>query len=99
MRRVLDRATARAGVEWFSFHTFRHTCASLLFEAEKNVRQVADWLGHADPAFTLRTYVHLMDEGLGDAAFLDALVGNPGATRDPQTAASEESALAAESAV
>ena len=99
MRRVLDRATARAGVEWVSFHTFRHTCASLLFEAEKNVRQVADWLGHADPAFTLRTYVHLMDEGLGDAAFLDALVGNPGATRDPQTAASEESALAAESAV
>ena len=99
MRRVLDRATARAGVEWVSFHTFRHTCASLLFEAEKNVRQVADWLGHADPAFTVRTYVHLMDEGLGDAAFLDALVGNPGATRDPQTAASEESALAAESAV
>jgi integrase len=99
VRRVLDRATARAGVEWVSFHTFRHTCASLLFEAEKNVRQVADWLGHADPAFTLRTYVHLMDEGLGDAAFLDALVGNPGATRDPQTAASEESALAAESAV
>jgi integrase len=98
VRRVLDRATARAGVEWVSFHTFRHTCASLLFEAEKNVRQVADWLGHADPAFTLRTYVHLMDEGLGDAAFLDALVGNPGATRDPQTAASEESALAAESA-
>jgi Phage integrase family len=78
VRRVLDRATARAGVEWVSFHTFRHTCASLLFEAEKNVRQVADWLGHADPAFTLRTYVHLMDEGLGDAAFLDALVGNPG---------------------
>jgi integrase len=99
VRRVLDRATARAGVEWVSFHTFRHTCASLLFEAEKNVRQVADWLGHADPAFTVRTYVHLMDEGLGDAAFLDALVGNPGATRDPQTAASEESALAAESAV
>jgi integrase len=48
VRRVLDRATARAGVEWVSFHTFRHTCASLLFEAEKNVRQVADWLGHAD---------------------------------------------------
>ena len=64
MRRVLDRATARAGVEWVSFHTFRHTCASLLFEAEKNVRQVADWLWHADPAFTLRTYVRLMDEGL-----------------------------------
>jgi integrase len=34
-------------VPWPSFHTFRHTCASLLFEAGKNVRQVSEWLGHA----------------------------------------------------
>jgi hypothetical protein len=37
------------------------------------VKQVQEWLGHADPGFTLRTYVHLMDEGLGDAAFFDHL--------------------------
>jgi integrase len=59
---------------WVAFHTFRHTCASLLFEAGKNVRQVAAWLGHADPSFTLKTYVHLMDEGVGGAAFMDAAV-------------------------
>jgi hypothetical protein len=35
------------------------------------VKQVAEWLGHADPAFTLRTYVHLLDDGVGDAAFFD----------------------------
>ena len=71
---------------WVSFHTFRHTCASLLFDAGRNVKQVAWWLGHADPAFTLRTYVHLMDEGLGDADFLDAAVGqvNAGSTHCPQ---------------
>jgi integrase len=57
-----------------SFHTFRHTCASLLFEAGKDVKQVQEWLGHADPAITLRTYVHLMDDGLGDADFLDLAV-------------------------
>ena len=57
-----------------SFHTFRHTCASLLFEAGKDVKQVQEWLGHADPAITLRTYVHLMDDGLGDADFLDRAV-------------------------
>ncbi|HKZ13230.1 MAG TPA: site-specific integrase [Solirubrobacterales bacterium] len=45
-----------------SFHTFRHTCASLLFDAGRNIKQVQEWLGHADPGFTLRTYVHLMDE-------------------------------------
>jgi integrase len=38
------------------------------------VKQVQEWLGHSDPGFTLRTYVHLMDEGLGGAEFLDAAV-------------------------
>jgi integrase len=61
-------------VAWVSFHTFRHTCASLLFEEGRNVKQVAEWLGHADPSFTLRTYVHLMDAGVGDADFLDRAV-------------------------
>ena len=54
--------------------TFRHTCASMLFEAGRNVKQVQEWLGHADPGFTLRTYVHLMDAGVGDADFLDQAV-------------------------
>jgi integrase len=54
-----------------SFHTFRHTCASLLFDQGRNVKQVQEWLGHADPGFTLRTYVHLIDDGVGDASFFD----------------------------
>jgi hypothetical protein len=45
----------------------------VLLDSGKNIRQVAAWLGHEDPAFTLRTYTHLMDSGLGDAEFLDAL--------------------------
>jgi integrase len=57
-----------------SFHTFRHTCASLLFDADRNIKQVQEWLGHADPSFTLRTYVHLMDEGVRDAAFMDVAI-------------------------
>ena len=39
------------------------------------MKQAQEWLGHADPSFTLKTYVHLIDEGLGDATFLDAAVG------------------------
>jgi integrase len=65
-----------------SFHTFRHTCASLLFDAGRNIKQVQEWLGHADPGFTLSTYVHLMDEGVGDAAFMDtAITRKPGGCR------------------
>ena len=53
-------------------------CASLLFAAGKNPKQVQEWLGHHDAAFTLRTYVHLLEEGVGDAAFFDVIV-HPGA--------------------
>jgi len=88
VRRVLDKATEKVGAECVSFHTFRHTCASLLFANGKNIKQVSEWLGHADPSFTLRTYVHLMDAGLGGADFLDgATWGNPGATEGPKLAA------------
>ena len=83
-----------------SSHTFRHTCASLLFAEGKNVKQVQEWLGHADPGFTLRTYVHLLDDGLGDADFLDEAVRvNTGSTGGPQTAANRAAAIRQEVAV
>jgi integrase len=105
-RRVLAPATKAAALgewgedgkwrTWVTFHTFRHTCASLLFEAGRDVKQVSAWLGHADPAFTLRTYVHLMDEGVGDAAFLDDVVkvGKGWARAHPETAANRATAEA-----
>jgi integrase len=58
-----------------TFHTFRHICASLLFEEGRNIKQVQGWLGHADSGLTLRTYVHLMDTGVGDPEFFDEAVG------------------------
>jgi integrase len=74
-RRVLQPAAESAALPWASgFHVFRHTCASLLFEAGRDVKQVSVWLGHADAGFTLRTYIHLMDSGVGDAAFMDDAV-------------------------
>lgn len=63
--RVLAPACAEAGVEWAGFHTFRHTVASRLFAAGRNAVQVQRWLGHHSPAFTLATYVHLLDGDLG----------------------------------
>lgn len=94
-RDVLVPTRESLGLEWVTFHTFRHTCASMLFERGRNLVQVSKWLGHADPAFTLRTYVHLMDEGVGNAEFFDEAVapaganqGNARATQAPETAAS-----------
>jgi integrase len=99
LRRTLDDASEAAGVPWIGFHTFRHTCASILLDSGKNIRQVAAWLGHEDPSFTLRTYTHLMDAGLGDADVFDEVspgipdeevvpaVGNTRATEGPAKAA------------
>jgi integrase len=86
-RDVLEPAAAAAELERVTFHTFRHTCASMLFESGKNIAQVSKWLGHADPAFTLRTYVHLLDAGLGEA--LGPARVNTGSTQGLQKDANE----------
>jgi hypothetical protein len=64
----------------------------MLFEEGRNVKQVAEWLGHADAGFTLRTYVHLLDAGVGDGLDLGAQ-GNTGATQGRQTAASQSEVI------
>jgi integrase len=65
-RRVLRPAAEEAGAPWAGFHSFRHTCATMLFADGRNVKQVQRWLGHHSPSFTLDTYVHLLDEGLAE---------------------------------
>jgi integrase len=72
--RVLAPAAKAAGVPWIGFHTLRHTCATLLFAQGRNIRQVSAWLGHADPSFTLRTYVGLLDGDVGGPLDLDAVL-------------------------
>ena len=41
-------------------HALRHFYASVLLDAGESVRALAEYLGHADPGFTLRVYTHLM---------------------------------------
>jgi integrase len=42
------------------FHALRHFYASTLLDAGETITALADYLGHSDPGFTLRTYTHLM---------------------------------------
>lgn len=84
-RRVLAPAAREAGVPWIGFHTFRHTCATRLFDEGRNTVQVQRWLGHSSPAFTLNVYVHLLDEDLGGPLETPG-GGNKVATQAPETA-------------
>jgi site-specific recombinase XerD len=42
------------------FHALRHHFASVLLTGGVDIRALAEYLGHTDPGFTLRTYTHLM---------------------------------------
>lgn len=41
-------------------HALRHFYASVLLDAGESIKALSEYLGHHDPAFTLRTYTHLM---------------------------------------
>jgi integrase len=116
MSRVLKPAAVEAGLgtwiatkrgrraeTWVGFHTFRHTCATVLFRSGWNAAQVCRQLGHSDPGFTLRRYVHLLDTDLPEPTVLAAAdaaaVGNARATRQAETGRDDEAAERAEIAV
>jgi Phage integrase family len=81
--RVLKPAANAVGVPWVSFHSFRHTCATILFREGWNAVQVQRFLGHSEPGFTQRVYVHLLDEDLPDPS--DAFGGGKVAARQAET--------------
>ena len=62
------RLLERAGVRHLRLHDARHTCGTLMHLRGVPVAVIAAWLGHADAAFTMRTYVHSQDDALRSAA-------------------------------
>ncbi len=49
----------------------RHTWATFALHVGRNIRWVADQLGHADPALTLRVYAHAMRDEETDLSFAE----------------------------
>jgi integrase len=42
----------------FRLHDARHACGTLMHMQGLPIVVMSQWLGHADPAVTMRTYVH-----------------------------------------
>lgn len=57
---ALDKANVRRVARVDGFHALRHFYASTLLDAGETITALAEYLGHSDPGFTLRTYTHLM---------------------------------------
>jgi integrase len=73
-------------------HALRHFYASTLLDAGESIKALANYLGHADPGFTLRTYTHLMPSSEErtrkaiDQAFGYRLASRPGDGLGPSSA-------------
>jgi len=63
-------ARTAAALDWAGLHALRHTCASLLIDEGRSPVQIAAWLGHHSPAFSMAVYGHLMDDGVGEGLHL-----------------------------
>jgi len=74
-----QRALRRAGVAQArenGIHALRHFYASALLDAGESIKAVSRYLGHSNPAFTLRVYTHLMPGGEDRARrAIDGLLG------------------------
>jgi integrase len=57
---LFRRRIARAALRPIRLHDLRHTHATLLLQADVNVKIVSERLGHHSVAFTLDTYAHVM---------------------------------------
>lgn len=58
----------KAGVPQIRLHDARHTCGTLMHFEGVPIVVISQWLGHTDPAFTMRTYVHSQPDALKLAA-------------------------------
>ena len=67
----LRRRANQAGIRPLKLHCTRHTWASMALAAGKSVRRVADQLGHASPALTLKTYAHALKDEEEDLSFAE----------------------------
>lgn len=80
-RHIWKPALVEAGLEPTrdnGMHALRHHYASVLLAGGVSIRDLADFLGHSDPGFTLRVYAHMMPNAPDRArAVLDAALGAP----------------------
>ena len=65
---IVDRKVAKLDVPTISLHDLRHTHATLLLKAGVPVKVVSERLGHANVAFTMSVYQHVLPGMQAEAA-------------------------------
>lgn len=73
----------RPGTVTDGMHALRHFYASTLLAGGVSIKEVAGYLGHADPGFTLRTYTHLVPSSHAPARQVSTASWARGRARTP----------------
>ena len=71
-RAFVNKRLAEAGIEHHKIHSFRHSCATTLFEEKADIKKVSKWLGHSCIGITLDTYTHVLPNHLEELAELQS---------------------------
>lgn len=75
---TFDRAVAKSGLPEITLHDLRHTHATVLLKAGVPVKVVSERLGHANPAFTMSVYQHVIPGMQAEAAAIfSKLIADP----------------------
>lgn len=67
-RYALKRVCERGNLEMINVHGFRHTHASLLFEAGVSMKDVMQRMGHSDIQTTMNIYTHVTKDSFDKSA-------------------------------
>ena len=64
---MVESDRRRGSVPRLRLHDARHTCGTINAPLRQRARPrlISAWLGHADVAFTMRTYVHSQPDAFG----------------------------------
>jgi integrase len=94
-RNYWKKALKAAGMPYGRYengmHELRHFFASVLLDQGESIKAVAEWLGHADPSFTLKIYTHLMPSSAERTKnVIDGLYERKKAHDGPETATRDQ---------
>lgn len=68
IRKRFERLAAAAGLSRITFHDLRHSYATGALKAGVNPKVISDRIGHANVAFFLQTYAHVLENDDREAA-------------------------------
>jgi integrase len=70
IRRTMNYALKRAGLEHVKIHALRHGAGSLLLDAGRSLPAVSEFPGHSSTATTAAVYAHAVRQGESSANLL-----------------------------